>query len=211
MRSKTVVQLILFITSLVIIFSYIKPAYTNLQSIQVETEKYEGALKSAQNFNTELRNQLSQANALTTTQLQKLDRYLPEDIDTISVMRDIEIIAKQYALEVTGLGVGEEILMGEESSSNTEYFGEDDTFMMEENTSDVLPQASLEFTVKVSGEYEDFKLFLQDLERNAYPLEVTSLTLTPDSAEASQSAAQTASGYAYDLKLQTYKLITEAE
>lgn len=199
MRSKTVVQLILFVTSFVIIFSYIKPSYTNLQDIQSETKVYIDALESAKSFNTEIRNQLSDANKLTTTQLQKLDRYLPDDIDSIAVMRDIEIIAKRNRLSVEGLSAGEEISASADTS-NTDYLDADTAQRGAPLASEM---TSVAFSVKVSGQYDDLKLFLQDLEKNAYPLEVISLTLAPG---ASAGAEGGSTSYALSLQLETYKL-----
>lgn len=221
MRSKTVVQLILFITSFVIIFTYIKPSYETLQAIQVEADEYTTALKSAEQFNFELSNQLDAANSFSPDETNALNRYMPKEIDSIAVMRDLEIIAVRNNMDIQALSSSEATIVQsaaedevyddeiyEDELYDESYDEDGDGFAQgQQLKSSQAATMSMTFTLNVQGTYEDFKAMLRDLERNAYPLEITTLSFTSVS-DSGEGGTNTGADdlYAYNIMVETYQL-----
>ena len=186
MRSQSITQIILVVVSVIIIFTYIRPTYGNLQMTQQEVSEYRDALENADAFNSELQSLVTRANSFTTTEINDLERYLPTEVDAISVMRDINLIAERNFLELTGLSAND-LVEGAQAGASGQ--GQDAGVQ--------LPIDTVSFEVALSGSYENFKLLLQDFERNAYPLTVADMSVTPN--------AETGL-YEFGLTLETYQL-----
>lgn len=183
MISKTTIQLLLIIISGVIIASYVNPTFDSMRATQDETQEYREALDNAEKFNQELARLMDAANELTTSERQTLNRYLPNEIDTVAVMRDIETIANNNQMSIQNLSTVEEEVMP--------FFIPAQGQPQEERSA----LNATTFSVGLFGSYEAFKRFLRAIERNAYPLEVTSLQFSPTSE---------GSLYSYVLKLETF-------
>ncbi|MDA8597069.1 hypothetical protein N9L26_01890, partial [Candidatus Pacebacteria bacterium] len=203
MGFRSLLPFILIITALVIIFTYIKPTYESMTETQAETAKYQVALERANSFNEELQRLLNSANRFSSSELRALERYIPDTIDVIAVMRDVETIVENNDMILAGLAAGE-VREAERTAARSQADfepGLDDEELLGELPGSEVPleitsPRAQDFTLSVTGSYEQLKLLLQDFERNAYPLEVTTLTFTPQEEEL----------YTYDLTLETYAL-----
>lgn len=185
MMSKTTIQLLLLIISSVIIMSYIKPTFESMQATQDETQEYRQALDNAAKFNQELARLVAAEQNMSTSERRAMERYLPNKIDPIGVMRDIQTIADNNEMSLIHVGTAQE---------------EAAPFFVPAQGQDPLEESQLvatAFTVNVIGEYNSFKRFLQDLERNAYPLEITSLKFNSATQELGPL-------YSYQLVIETY-------
>lgn len=191
MAYKTAIQLILIVISAVIIMTYIKPTFEDMRMVQDETQEYRDAFDNAAKFNQELRRLAAVANEFSASELAALDRYLPADVDTVRVMRDIETIVENNGITLIGLSSGEAYqgrsvtMVGETPAENQEQ----------------LALTTHPFNVSVISTYEQFKLLLQDFERNIYPLEITEIGF-------SSSDEPT---YSFTIVLETYSLDVTAE
>ncbi len=89
MGSKITVQIALIVVSVVIIATYINPQFQTLKDTQDETTQYQEAVDNAESFLAELDRLQNQAADLSAAQLNALDEYLPNEIDPVTIMRDI--------------------------------------------------------------------------------------------------------------------------
>ena len=190
MISNTIIQIILIIVSVIVVATYVKPTFENIKSTQDETKEYQIALENAQMFAEELTKLQAIAGSLTTSQRNKLERFLPVSTDQIAVMRDIRTIVLQNKMLLNGVSS----LSGATSNENVNNVQYDD------DGQEVLPVGpaitNQQFTVSVKGSYDNFKSLLADLERNDYLLEVKDLKLTPEED----------GFYVFALTLETYSL-----
>jgi len=185
MGSKVTIQIILIAISGVILFTYIQPTFESMRETQDETQEYREALDNAAAFNQELTRLVNQVDSFPTTQRRDLERYLPEQVDSVAVMRDIETIVANNGMALNGLTAAEE--------ASLPYFVPAQGQPQGEETDDAL--TATVFTTSVLGTYESFKSLLRDFERNAYPLEVVGITFTPD---------EESSVYTFTLEIETY-------
>lgn len=169
MGYKTTIQIVLIVISIVIIMTYIKPTLAEVRVIQDETEQYKVAVEKSSQFLSLLQQLRGTAESFSVSEMRALEQYVPNDIDAVAVLRDIEIVVENNNMQLGTLSFEEPIVPLAEPIVNVQG-GE--------------AEASLGTTVQlfnlsVTGTYDQFKNLLRDFERNAYPLEVNRLTFTP--------------------------------
>lgn len=213
MTYRLLSQIVLIVLSVVAVVSYVSPKFSELQQVQLEIKKYREAVARADQYNSTLSEKLNKITSLSQSDLQMLERYLPSEVDPIMVARDIETIALRNDLEPTAIEVAEA-----EAGSNDapveyvpaadEYYGEDGTGMGGGEEYYSAPQQPLTskldaqpLSVTVTGSYEDFLVFLADLERNNYPLRIRQLTV---GAEGEGEETVSSDVYTFDLEVATF-------
>lgn len=193
MRSKAITQLALVIVSIVIIVTYIRPTFDDMERIRNEAETYQTALDNANSYNMKLRELYDQTNSFSVTERRVLNRFMPKEIDAIAVMRDIETIAQNHSIPLTALSSSDAVLGTVNTQQQTAAQGQ----VIEKQ----LPVTVQKFQLNVSATYDQFKTFLHDLERNAYLLEVANLSVEPSDDDL----------YSFGLTLEAYSLVNETE
>ncbi len=197
MGYRSTVQIALIIISIVIITTYIKPAFESMQNTQDETKEFQNALDSAASFNAELQNLLNKADSFSTSERRELERYIPDSVDTIAVMRDIETIVANNNMILNTLSSESADVQTPGRVVAVQSDGVDT--QIAKNNRDVI---SYQFSIGVTGTYEQFKILLQDFERNAYPLEAAEVSFAPDPESIL---------YTFTVTLETYSLNVESE
>lgn len=198
MGYKAISQLVLIGVSLVIIFTFVKPTFVHISTVQDELFQYSDAVAKASEFNQLLNGLLATANSFSTRDMQALDVFLPSAIDEAQVMSDIEGIVQRYDVEMTSIESNELIV------SVQAFTFEDDT-MIEED--ELMHQ---DFEISILGSYGEFKLLLEGIESNAYLLEIVQLSfdVKDESTSGLQSFVPDPSDVEYDfsLTLRVYSL-----
>lgn len=189
MRFQAITQIILVVLSLVMIFTIVRPMFAKIQVNQDEVHRFREAVATAGQFNARLSELRSIANSFSADDLAALELYVPAEIDTLSVSRDIVQIVEQNQMVVQSIGAEE--LEEPVESENAEMpmpppvpmdpamdpaMGMvEGTMLQEEAENSMIKQR---FTLEVLGTYEQMKLMLADFERNAYPLRLVELEFT---------------------------------
>jgi hypothetical protein len=164
MGYKSITQIALFIISLVVIFTYIKPTFIAMKSTQDEIFQYSDASDKATQLNAQLAQLLSAEKSFAREDLMALETYLPNTIDDMAVMADITAMAGRSNLKIVMLSSGELILPEEDVLFEGKRIVSDGT-------------SHVDFTVEVSGTYDSLKQMLRLIEQNKYPLEIIDLTI----------------------------------
>lgn len=178
MGYSTLSQILLIIISITIIFTYIQPTFADISVIQDELFQYSDAVAKAEEFNASMQSLLSTERSLTAQNMAALDVFLPANIDTPQVMRDIESMVDQSNITL-------ENISAEEVTAPIEgvvFEGE------EVKTSSLVFQ---DFEVDIVGSYEDVKNFLRVVEQNTYVLEVVKFDLGDTKTAANSQSANT--------------------
>lgn len=192
MGYRSATQIILVILSIIVIFTYLKPEFANLRILQDEVAEYKDAVDRASQFNATLEGLLQTASSFPQKDMQALERYLPTELDTVAVARDIETIARRSGMRLAGITIDSQA----ESSDVQSVSGADGVSLITAAQMALKPHT---FTSTVSGTYESFKDFLVALEYNAYPLEVISLGFTSGEDEDDTT-------FDYTVTVETYSL-----
>lgn len=175
--------IILVIAAIGLFVLYTNPTYQALKGSQATVAAYNDALDKSQELRA-LRDKLQSArNAFSPEDEQKLVRLLPDQVDNIRLIIDINNIAARRGLAVSNVALGE---VSQSSAAATS--------LAVGPSSDPIGSVSLGFSVTAS--YEDFLAFLQDLEHSLRILDVEKLSF--DGAQGDK--------YSFEIAIRTYWL-----
>lgn len=185
-------------------FYYTKPTYDAVQATQAQIAQYDAALDKAAELQQLKQSLLSRYNAFNPNDLDRLQKFLPDHVDNVRLILDLDSLAGRYGLglqnvDVSGssaaTGAKNQTAIGAISASGQKY-----------------DSLTLKFTTH--GTYSAFMQFMTDLESSLRVVDLVALSIssnTPGSAAVSGPLGSRPSGpteplYTYDITLRTYWL-----
>lgn len=157
-------QIGMVMLSLGIIFTYIKPELEKIKIINETIVSYEEQGKTVLEVNSLLSGYLAKKDSLSSENIARLNKYLPNEVDLISVQRDLYLITKQAGL----------VYVNSETSDTKSNSRKKENIV----SSDNLPTQH-QVSLLVEGTYSQVKDLLKLLQQNEYPLEVSSMSIAP--------------------------------
>ncbi len=193
------VQIALIVLALVLIFMYIRPTFANIGVVQDELYRYQEAVDNAEEFNHRLAELVLVENSFSDSDMEALALFLPDKLDAAQIMRDLEVIAELYNVEINKMIAG-----------TPETFNPNIAF---ENRGEVSVNSlvSQDFSIDVTGPNIVIKKTLALIEANAYPLEVVEMSVVnvPDEdsdAESDESLLAIEDNFNLKLILRAYAM-----
>lgn len=193
MGYKALAQIALIIVSITLIFIYINPTFTKIGEIQDDIYKYNDAFAKAEEFNTELANLVRTERSYSLQDREALDLFLPDKVDPVQVMRDLEFLFEGSDVQIDSMSVADAF----EPNKNVAFEGE------------VTEEAQLpyrDFSLSISGKYESTKKILSLIESNSYPLEIITMTLDHTTEDNSVTSGSSDELFKYELVLRVHYL-----
>ncbi len=170
-------------------FGYTQPTYDTTRSMQAQNTQYDQALTKANELQQLKQTLLSRYNALDPVSLDRLQKLLPDHVDNVRLILDIDSLATKYGLGLENVEVG-----APESSGNTKTIA--GTIGAQSRVYD-----SLTLRFGTHGTYTSFSAFLRDLESGLRIVDVENLEITRE-----QMLPTGTQSYRYSLTLRTYWL-----
>ena len=163
MGYKLIAQVVLIVTSLVIIFTFINPSFETIRATQNETYQYQEAVGKATELNARLQELVMTKESFDPADLDKLERLVPTKIDKLQVMKDIESIFENRSIKINSLSANDEIspALGVTVEGQPVVEGVSVTYQ--------------DFEITFTGTYEQLKEVLTLMEANATLLEIMEL------------------------------------
>jgi Tfp pilus assembly protein PilO len=156
--SKVLTPILLFIISIGLFFSYLKPAWGALQ----EYNNLKMTLTEAIDHYTQLDEKV---NALEEKQQRTIDNYgedllriLPDTVSTVRFLIDIDALTKQHNMTITSFDLPRQDV---QLTMKTEQGGNE--------------VKSMTISAELQGEYADFKDFLRAIESSKTLTDVTTI------------------------------------
>ena len=143
-----------------IIITYIQPTITQISSRQDEINQTREELEKINSVNERLDQLVAQTNNISQRDINALETYMPDELDNVQVLKDIYSITQLAGVVTESLvysGEGPDLTLDDPSAPFTHLF-----------------------SISVDGSYERIKQMLVLMEQNNYPLDVKSLTITPN-------------------------------
>jgi hypothetical protein len=169
MISRTLTPILSFVIALILFVFFVRPQYAEVKTIQADIDAHQKAIAQYTEFSNKLEAKIATKENRSALQNEQLDQLVPDDIDNAQILVDLEALAQRHNL-----------LFGntEVSSGDTELKRKSDPSAVEED-GDTLLTSDISFGL--IGTYDQFKLFLADLERSLTLFEVIAVTF--DSSE----------------------------
>ena len=188
---KNLIVVVLILSSIGIFYFITIPTYADISALSVTKEGYDKALNNSQEAQG-VRDALeTKYNSIPVANLNRLEAFLPDSIDNIRLIIEIDRIAGRYNMALNNARVSlikdavpENI--GEAVSLSSIAYG----------------TGKLDFSV--TGTYEAYIAFLKDLEQSLRLINITSISLS--GASMGETAKEALDIYDYNTSLNTYWL-----
>ena len=172
-----------------IFFLYTQPTYDNVQVLKERIGQYDEALNKAAELQQLKQSLLSRFNAFRTEDLDRLQKLLPDHVDNVRLILDLDNLAARHRMSLQNVVISEPA----SEKGGTTVIG---SIGLGHRRFDSL---TLKFSTR--GSYEDFAGFLEDLEASLRIVNIVSLGLVRESSTATGGLI-----YRYDITIRTYWL-----
>ncbi len=182
---------LLILLSVASFILFTSPTYKEIKTLKQEAAAYDAALTNALNLQ-KVRDALSEKyRSLTPEQIDRLSKLLPDNVDNIRLIIDIQRMATNYGMLLTSV------------KFDTFAAAQVASAVVQESPDGILEEEkeygsfNLEFSTAAS--YQTFLLFLADLEKSLRIIDISSISFTSD-------VDATGDNYKYGFKIKTYWL-----
>ncbi|QQR64543.1 hypothetical protein IPH92_03185 [Candidatus Kaiserbacteria bacterium] len=166
---RTLTPVLTIIIAILLFVFFVNPKYDEIVAVQAEIAEYEDAVLKYNNFTSKLEAKISTKLNRPAIENERLDRFVPEEIDTTQLLVDIESLSRRHSLLFGNIQV---------ESGDTDLVRSNATSENVIVKSDELQTADISFAV--IGTYEQFKMFLLDIEKSMTLFEVIKISLDAD-------------------------------
>lgn len=175
-----------------IFFLFTQPLYATAQQQQAQIAQYNAALDKAAEMQQLKQSLLSKYNAFDPNSLDRLQKLLPDHVDNIALILELNALAERYGLALQNVDVS--------NSGNSSAAGDQSALGAVGGSSQLYDSLTLHFATQ--GTYSTFLQFMNDLESSLRVVDLQSLTV----AAASSGGASAVPQYTYTIVLKTYWL-----
>ncbi|HVV38916.1 MAG TPA: hypothetical protein VHD31_01160 [Candidatus Paceibacterota bacterium] len=163
--TRLFIPIILIVSAIALFAVWTNPTYEGTKSIQAKVGSYDDALNKSQELRTVRDEKVAAFNTFSATDKARLERVLPDNVDNIHLIIDINSIAARHGLALKNVQLGE-ISDGSSAPSNLAVGA----------SGEAIGSISLGFTVSAS--YDNFLLLLQDIEHSLRVIDVEKISFT---------------------------------
>jgi len=170
--TKIILSFIFIGIAIFLIFGYVKPTFDNAEAIKLNTAQYDKALSKAREIQELKRSLLSRYNLFAGSNLGKLEKLLPNNVDNVRLVLDIDGIASARGIRISSVKTQKDT-----DTATDAQTGGGVGFNSAAKAAQPYKTLILEFNTITT--YADFKLFLQDLEHSLRLVDLVSLDVSP--------------------------------
>ncbi|MFA6095460.1 MAG: type 4a pilus biogenesis protein PilO [Candidatus Paceibacterota bacterium] len=177
---STIVSIVLLLASVGLFFGYIDPTYSDIKELKIEQADYERALENSTQLQAERDKLLTKLNEMSATDLDRLQKLLPDNIDNVRLIIDIDNIASAYGMRIRNFKAdagGSEV---------PQTAGRDQN-----------PVGTITLSFSTTATYNTFLAFIRDLEQSLRVIDVSSIQF---------ASSDTNQLYDYSVAIKTYWL-----
>ncbi len=169
--SPNITALVLLIASAGAVFGFINPQYAKYQDLSESKAQYQTAADQARKVR-EVREKLIQsASNISSIEKTRLTKMLPDSVDTVRLTMDINGIASKYGILIKRIDVKAE----EKKTSGSAPAAS--PFITAQKAD---PFNTLPLSFSLTSSYENFNLFLSDLEKSLRIIDIVSISVNPN-------------------------------
>lgn len=159
------VPIVLVVAAIALFVIWTNPTYEGTKGIQMQVAAYDDALNKSQELRTTRDAKVAAYNTFSPDDTQRLGRILPDNVDNIHLIIDINSIAARHGLSLKNVELG--TVSDSSSAASAGAVG---------SSGDPVGSIALGFTVSAS--YDDFLALLEDFEHSLRVIDVEKITFT---------------------------------
>lgn len=177
---RTLLPVLFVLIAAGIFFGFVDPSYDRVRELRAEEAEFDEALNRSKELQQVRDQLLSRYNTFSQSDLERLEKMLPDNVDNVRLVLDFDSIAARYGMRLRNIALevdDSRAERGQVGAGDSEY-------------------QSVVLSFSVTGDYNSFRGFLEDLEQSLRLVDVTAITF---------SASPTGS-YDYTVGVKTYWL-----
>ncbi len=182
---KSLTPIIFIGVSVALFFIFTDPAYKEVKTLREKNAQYQDVLDKSDELLRQRKTLQDKYNSFSEADVLKLKKLLPDTVDNVRLIIDIDEIAKRYGLTIKN------VRLDESKASKGGAKDATATITAGESRFGVIPMG-----FSVSADYNTFLSFLEDLEGSLRIVDVTNISLKPGANNI----------YSFDVSLKTYWL-----
>lgn len=163
---KLVLPIVMIIIGVVSVFWYTWPAYQETGDIKSDIDEHETALEQVNEIQQIRDSLLGQYNGIPESNLYVIDRILPDELNTIRMLIELDQIAVSSGLSVSDISF----------SNRSDQVA--DVTQQEQPVGPQKPYESAELSFSVSGSYGDALAFIRNIERSTRLIDILELSIS---------------------------------
>jgi Tfp pilus assembly protein PilO len=159
------IPIILIVAAIALFVVYTNPNYQNSKLLAAQNASYDDALTKSAQLHSIRDDLLAKRNAFSNNDISRLEYILPDNVDNIRLIIDINNIALKNGLALTDVSLGDIVKNDPTAGQSTD------------DTTSAVGSVKVGFTVAAS--YVNFLSFLQDLEHSLRLIDVDKIDYQP--------------------------------
>jgi Tfp pilus assembly protein PilO len=197
---RFIMPIVLIGIAISVFFMLTNPIYTDISALKGQVASYNEALDNSKALESERDKLTAKYNTIDPNNLTKLQKFLPENIDNIRLILEIEQIAMPYGMALKDV----------KYSTTSSNAANTNTLNVIQGGVDISQNSKdygvfdLEFST--SGSYNNFINFTKDLENNLRIVDISSIAFSSDINANVGAKTSSSEIYTYNFKIKTYYL-----
>ena len=184
MFNRFIFQIFLIIISIGLVVVYVNPTYKEIKNLNVENSEYSTALNTSKELGAIRDQKVEIYNSFTSEDLEKLKKMLPDTVDNVRLVMDINNLALSHDIVIKDTEV---------HTSDGQNQGKSDA-----QFNDPLEYGFVTLDFSFTASYDDFMAFISDIKSSLRLVDIVSLGMSTVDGEEEV--------YKYDLSIRTYWL-----
>jgi len=175
---RFLLPIVLLVTSAAVFFLYIDLEFKDMEKLRQEEQLFSSALDNSKELQSIRDDLLAKYNSFSTDDLDRIEKMLPNHIDNVRLVRDIDGIASKYGMTLRNVSV-------DASASASDGVGPKENAV-----------GTMVLGFSVSGPYKTFLSFIKDLEKSMRIVDIIEVSFVASDKDL----------YEYKISLRTYWL-----
>lgn len=187
----------------ILFFFIIDPVYGDIKQLKTEVATYSLALDNSTELQKTRDSLVEIYKNIKKEDKDRLDHFLPRTISNIELILEIEKIASLYGMPIRNINFESNNVVNKD---NTTGKGNDTIVVAESDPNSYLPYGVFPMEFAIEGSYDNFQLFLNDLEHNLRLVDIKSISFSVPEKTNDINNKTDINIYSYKLKIETYWL-----
>ena len=197
---RFIMPIILIGIAISVFFMFTDPLYNEISTLKTQVASYNDALNNSKALENERDKLTAKYNAINPDNLAKLVKLLPDNVDNIRLILEIEQIASPYGMVLKDVKYNTIDTNATVAATAVAQGGGNAKPMSKD-------YGTFDLEFSTSGSYDNFINFTKDLESNLRIVDISSISFSSDTTNTVVSAKTTSPEiYKYNFKIKTYWL-----
>lgn len=181
---RSLLPILLIGVSIGLFYVHIDPSYKEVKTLLAQKSQYEDALQKASELKSKGQELLTKYNSISEDNIVKLEKLVPDKINTVKLVTDIDSIGGKHGITIRSVAVTEPM--------------SDQAQQIEESRPS--PYQTTGITFSFSATYPKLVLFLKDIEKSLQVVDIKNITFLSSKESKDPIQEYTVTLDAYQLK-----------